>query len=92
MFFYAPAPILSAAMPRIRSWLQKTEFYVRATETKDLIDLRSRVTNVFEGSAKATGTEVRSTLNQGAGTAYRGVPFVFPPQSLAKKPGGKNIR
>merc|ERR1719262_427686 len=34
------------------------EFYVRAPDAEELLDLRNRVTNVFQGAATATGTEV----------------------------------
>merc|ERR1719261_1959740 len=34
------------------------EFYVRAPDPKNLLDLRNRVANVFAGSATATGTEL----------------------------------
>merc|ERR1719161_636582 len=34
------------------------EFYLRAQEVKDMVDLRERISNVFRGAAAATGTEV----------------------------------
>merc|ERR1719161_3326155 len=34
------------------------EFYVRAPDPTNLLDLRNRVANVFKGAAEATGTEL----------------------------------